>query len=119
MCFKGKARKKGSRDYQSQETGLAAKGPGLLWATPASRWIRRKQNARPERNTLFSQQRKERGIDAIAHGVLSNAVYDIVIYNRKYIFGLCPITSAQSSSNPGTFLRDKSNKGVFCHVAEV
>ena len=42
---------------------------------------------------------------------------DIVIYNKKGIFHLCPVPGTEFA-NPWNFLTDERNKDVFCYVIE-
>lgn len=44
--------------------------------------------------------------------LMATNVCDIVIYNKKYIFNLCPY-SEHRTPEALNFLRDESNKGVF------
>ena len=50
--------------------------------------------------------------------IIPNSRCDIVIYNKKYIFGLHRICGTELLK-PLEFLRVENNKDVFCYVNEV
>lgn len=41
---------------------------------------------------------------------------ETVIYNKKFVFGLCPQSLTQGFRNPYKFLSEKSTRSIFCLI---
>ena len=44
---------------------------------------------------------------------------DIVIYNKKYIFGPCPVSGHRAPKTFRNFLSNESSTATFCYINEL